>query len=193
MLNIVLFGPPGAGKGTQSAKLAERYGLVHLSTGDIFRQHIREKTPLGLEAKGYTDKGDLVPDELTIRLLESEVKRYPTARGFIFDGFPRTSAQAIALDACLAGMGSSISCMVALEAHDDELRRRIVRRAESSGRPDDAKPEVVQNRIAVYHRDTAPVADFYRAAGKYKGVDGIGEVEEIFKRLCTVIDQVKTV
>ncbi|MFN8776307.1 MAG: adenylate kinase [Flavobacteriales bacterium] len=193
MLNIVLFGPPGAGKGTQSAKLAERYGLVHLSTGDIFRQHIREKTPLGLEAKGYTDKGDLVPDELTIRLLESEVKRYPTARGFIFDGFPRTSAQAIALDACLAGMGSSISCMVALEAHDDELRRRIVRRAESSGRPDDARPEVVQNRIAVYHRDTAPVADFYRAAGKYKGVDGIGEVEEIFKRLCTVIDQVKTV
>jgi adenylate kinase len=190
MLNIVLFGPPGAGKGTQSEKLVSRYNLVHLSTGDIFRRNIKGETPLGVEAKSYMDKGELVPDAVTIRMLESEVRNHPDAKGFIFDGFPRTTAQAEALDALLASLGSSISCMLALEVDEAELRERLRKRAETSGRSDDADPAVIQNRIDVYNRETAPVAGYYRAMDKYRGVDGIGSVESIFDRLCAAIDAV---
>jgi len=192
MLNIVLFGPPGAGKGTQSEKLVSRYHLVHLSTGDIFRRNIKGETALGKEAKSYMDKGELVPDELTIRMLESEVQQHPGVNGFIFDGFPRTSAQATALDRFLEGMNAGISCMLALEVNEEELRDRLMKRAASSGRPDDADPKIIQNRIDVYNRETAPVAEYYKGAGKYRGIHGIGSIDEIFNRLCEAIDSVIT-
>ena len=188
MLNIVLFGPPGAGKGTQSANLIERYDLVHLSTGDIFRYNMKNDTELGQLAKSYIDKGELVPDNVTIQMLESEVNKHPEAKGFIFDGFPRTTAQAEALDAYLTGRDTGITWMLALEVEEEELRQRLLKRAETSGRADDADPEVIQNRIDVYNRETAPVADYYRSQDKYMGIDGIGTIEEITERLCMVID-----
>lgn len=188
MLNIVLFGPPGAGKGTQSANLIERYDLVHLSTGDIFRYNMKNDTELGQLAKSYIDKGELVPDNVTIQMLESEVNKHPEAKGFIFDGFPRTTAQAEALDAFLTGRDTGITWMLALEVEEEELRQRLLKRAETSGRADDADPEVIQNRIDVYNRETAPVADYYRSQDKYMGIDGIGTIDEITERLCMVID-----
>ncbi|MFY8019625.1 MAG: adenylate kinase [Bacteroidia bacterium] len=188
MLNLVLFGPPGAGKGTQSAKLIERYSLVHLSTGDIFRANIKGETELGLLAKSFMDKGQLVPDEVTINMLSAEVKKNPDAKGFIFDGFPRTSAQASALDDLLKSMNSSISLMLALEVEEAELKRRLLIRGKDSGRADDQDPAVIQKRIDVYNAETFPVRDYYQAQNKYKGVDGIGEIETIFNQLCTEID-----
>ena len=188
MLNIVLFGPPGAGKGTQSERLIEKYGLVHLSTGDIFRANIKGETELGLLAKSYMDKGNLVPDEVTINMLKSEVMKHADPKGFIFDGFPRTTAQAEALDAFLQSINTSISMMVGLEVAEEELRERLKKRAEISGRPDDANPDVIQNRINVYKNETAPVKDFYEAQGKYKAVNGIGSIDEITQRLFTAIE-----
>ncbi len=188
MLNIVLFGPPGAGKGTQSENLIMRYGLVHLSTGDIFRKNIEDKTELGVLAKSFMDKGELVPDNVTIAMLQSKASETPDAKGFIFDGFPRTSAQAEALDAFLAQSGESITCMLALEVEEEELKIRLLNRAKTSQRPDDAKPEIIQHRIDVYNRQTAPVADYYRAQGKYYGIDGVGTIEAICGRLFQAID-----
>jgi len=189
MLNIVLFGPPGAGKGTQSEFLIEKYGLVHLSTGDIFRANIKGNTELGQLAKSYMDKGELVPDAVTIRMLESEVNKHPEAAGFIFDGFPRTGPQAEALDAFLASRGTAITRMVALEVEEEELRKRLLGRAEVSGRPDDADPAVIQNRIDVYNRETAPVAGYYQSQGKYSGINGIGSINEISNRIFNAIGQ----
>lgn len=188
MLNIVLFGPPGAGKGTQSERLIEKYGLVHLSTGDIFRANIKGETELGLLAKSYMDQGHLVPDEVTINMLKSEVAKQANAKGFIFDGFPRTNAQAEALDAFLASMNTSISMMLALEVEENELRERLKKRAEISGRPDDANPDVIQNRINVYKNETAPVKDFYQSQGKYKAINGIGSIDDISHRLYQAIE-----
>ncbi len=188
MRNVVLFGPPGAGKGTQSEILLQRYGLIHLSTGDIFRANIKGQTELGQQAKAFMDKGELVPDSLTISMLESEVAKHPQANGFIFDGFPRTSAQADALDAFLQGKGNAITCMLALEVNEDELIKRLLNRASTSGRADDADESIVRNRIAVYNRETAPVADYYRSQNKYRGVQGVGSVEEITTRLCAELD-----
>lgn len=189
MLNIVLFGPPGAGKGTQSENLIDRYQLVHLSTGDIFRANIKGETELGKLAKSYMDKGELVPDAVTIQMLESEVEKHPEAKGFIFDGFPRTKAQAKALDDFLETRSTSINLMLALEVPEEELKKRLKHRAETSGRADDADPEIIQNRINVYQRETAPVAEYYRAQGKYKGVKGIGSIEDISERLFAAINQ----
>jgi adenylate kinase len=189
MINLVLFGPPGAGKGTQAELLVEKYKLVHLSTGDIFRRNIKEQTELGRLAKQYMDAGNLVPDEVTIRMLESEVNAHPEAQGFIFDGFPRTQAQAGALDTFLAGKGMSITKMLALTVNDEELRTRLLKRAETSGRADDADPAVIANRIEVYKRETAPVAAYYRAQGKYSETDGIGSIEQISERLYAAIDK----
>jgi adenylate kinase len=189
MLNIVLFGPPGAGKGTQSERLIEKYGLVHLSTGDIFRANIKGETELGLLAKSYMDKGQLVPDEVTINMLRSEVIKHQDPKGFIFDGFPRTNNQAVALDSFLTASGTSISVMLALEVEENELKERLKKRAEVSGRADDADPEVIANRIKVYNAETAPVKDFYLNQGKFISIDGIGSIDEITNRLFSAIDQ----
>ena len=188
MLNVVLFGPPGAGKGTQSEILLQRYELVHLSTGDIFRANIKGQTALGQQAKAFMDKGELVPDSVTISMLESEVVKHPGAKGFIFDGFPRTSAQAAALDSFLAGKSSAITCMLALEVDEEELIKRLLNRATTSGRADDADETIVRNRIAVYNRETSPVANYYRDQQKYRGIVGVGSVEEITQRLCSALD-----
>lgn len=187
MLNIVLFGPPGAGKGTQSENLIKKYGLVHLSTGDIFRANIKGGTELGTLAKSYIDKGQLVPDEVTIKMLESEVNKHPNAQGFIFDGFPRTSAQAEALDAFLNSKGHSITAMLSLEVPEAELKARLIKRGETSGRPDDKDPNVIQNRINVYNAETAPVKDYYQHQNKCHEIHGIGTIEEIFNRLADAI------
>lgn len=190
MVNIVLFGPPGAGKGTQSEKLIAKYHLIHLSTGDIFRANIKGTTELGLLAKSFMDKGQLVPDEVTIRMLENEVNKYPDAKGFIFDGFPRTIAQAEALDHFLAKRGQTLSSVLSLEVEEGELRQRLSERAKSSGRPDDANPEVIQKRIDVYKNETLPLKDHFSTQGKYRGINGIGEIEKIFNSLCAKIDEV---
>ncbi len=190
MLNIVLFGPPGAGKGTQSEKLIARYQLAHLSTGDIFRSNIKGETELGKLAKSYMDKGELVPDKVTIAMLESEVEKRPDAKGFIFDGFPRTTAQAEALDQFLQSRGTEITMMLALEVPEEELKKRLKHRAETSGRTDDADPDVINKRIAVYERETAPVAEHYRKQSKYRGVYGLGSIDEISERLFLAIEEV---
>lgn len=189
MLNIVLFGPPGAGKGTQSERLIEKYGLVHLSTGDIFRANMKGETELGLLAKSYIDKGQLVPDEVTINMLRSEVLKHEDPKGFIFDGFPRTNNQASALDSFLTETGTEISVMLALEVEESELKVRLKKRAEVSGRADDANPEVIANRIHVYNAETAPVKDFYQEQGKFVSIDGIGSIDEITHRLFEAIDK----
>ena len=190
MLNIVLFGPPGAGKGTQSERLIEKFGLVHLSTGDIFRANIKGETELGLLAKSYMDKGQLVPDEVTINMLRSEVEKHNSPKGFIFDGFPRTNAQAKALDDLLVGMGTAITVMLALEVEEEELKERLKKRAEVSGRADDADPAVIANRIRVYNLETSPVKEYYRTQNKFIGIDGIGSIDEITDRLFQAIGTV---
>jgi adenylate kinase len=187
MLNIVLFGPPGAGKGTQSIKLVEKFNLVHLSTGDVFRYNIKNETPLGQLAKSYMDKGNLVPDEVTINMLKAEVEKQPDAKGFIFDGFPRTTAQAEALDAFLAEKGTSVSMMLALQVDEDELVKRLLLRGKDSGRADDTDESIIRNRIKVYNEQTAVAADFYNAQGKYHPIVGVGTIEEIFERLTSAI------
>jgi adenylate kinase len=191
MLNIVLFGPPGAGKGTQSERLIQKYGLVHLSTGDIFRANIKGETELGKLAKSYMDQGALVPDEVTINMLRSEVLKHPEANGFIFDGFPRTNAQAVALDAFLSELNTTISIMLALEVEEAELRTRLLLRGQNSGRPDDVNPEIIQKRIDVYNNETKPVKDFYQGQNKFVSINGIGEIDEISTRLYQAIDALK--
>jgi adenylate kinase len=192
MLNIILFGPPGAGKGTQSENLVQEYELVHLSTGDIFRSNIKGGTELGNLAKSYMDKGELVPDNVTIGMLRAEVNKSQNANGFIFDGFPRTVAQAEALDEFLESKDEEITVMLALEVEEEELKTRLMQRAKTSGRPDDANPEVIQKRINVYQKETAPVAEHYRKPGKFKGVNGVGSIDEIAERLFTAIEESKS-
>ena len=191
MLNIVLFGPPGAGKGTQSERLIEQYGLVHLSTGDIFRFHLKNETELGKLAKTFMDQGHLVPDEVTINMLKGEVLKQKEPKGFIFDGFPRTTPQASALDTLLAELGTEITVMLGLEVEEEELKVRLKQRALSSGRADDADPEIIANRIAVYNRETAPVKNYYEAQDKYVAIDGIGSIDSITSRLFSAIDSRK--
>jgi len=191
MFNIILFGPPGSGKGTQSEKLIERYGLKHLSTGDLLRAEIANKTPLGLEAKSLIDKGQLVPDEVVIGMIDSAIEANAGVNGFLFDGFPRTVAQAEALDKLLSFKKSVIGVMIALQVPEEELIARMLNRAKTSGRSDDADENVLRNRQAVYRRDTLPVADHYRKADKVEEVNGLGTVEEIFERLTQVIDKKK--
>jgi len=188
MLNLVLFGPPGSGKGTQSAKLIEKYHLVHLSTGDILRGELAAKSTLGLEAKKYMDKGELVPDQVVIDMIGKKLDASKGSRGFIFDGFPRTTSQAEALDDLLNKRGMSITLMAALEVPHDELVKRLLNRGKESGRADDQNPEIIENRIRVYHKETSPVINYYEACGKFHPVEGVGAIDDIFNRLCTVID-----
>ncbi len=190
MINIVLFGKPGAGKGTQADFLKAQFNLIHLSTGDIFRFNIKNNTSLGQLAKNYMDKGDLVPDEVTIKMLQSEVDKHPQAAGFLFDGFPRTIAQAEALDAFLDTKNQKITATVALEANDDILVQRLLERGKTSGRPDDQDEEKIRNRYTEYNQKTAPLMDYYKAQNKFYAVDGIGSIQEVTQRLVAVFEAI---
>ena len=189
MTNIVLFGPPGAGKGTQANFLKVKYNLVHISTGDVFRYNIKNETALGMLAKSYMDKGELVPDKVTIDMLNAEVEKNADAHGFIFDGFPRTNAQAKALDELMDSKDSQINAMIALEVEDEILVKRILERGKTSGRPDDADENIIRNRITEYYNKTSILKDYYSDKGKYFGINGVGSIEEITLRLSNVIDK----
>ncbi len=188
MLNIVLFGPPGCGKGTQSEKIIEKYNLVHLSTGDILRAEISNQTKLGLEAKAFMDKGELVPDSVVIGMIATHIDKHKNSAGFIFDGFPRTKAQAEALDKMLAERKMNIKCMISLEVPKDELVKRLLNRGLTSGRADDQNPEIIENRIKEYNNKTAPVIEYYKAQNKHITVNGVGSIDDIFNNLCKAIE-----
>jgi adenylate kinase len=189
MLNLILFGPPGSGKGTQSEKLIVKYGLKHLSTGDLLRSEIAQQSQLGMEAKNFMDKGQLVPDEVVIGMIRSAIENNPTVKGFLFDGFPRTSAQAAALDQLMELKNTAIKMMLAMEVGEKELMSRLLKRGETSGRSDDTNEEVVKARIVEYHNKTAAVADYYNQFNKVVTIKGEGTVEDIFNALCNEIDQ----
>lgn len=188
MINLILFGPPGSGKGTQAKMLAEKYNLVHISTGDLFRFEIGNKTEMGLKAKAFMDKGNLVPDEVTIGMLENKVNANKEAAGFIFDGFPRTIPQCEALDAFLRSKDQELSALISLTVDDEELVKRLLLRGKDSGRPDDRNETVVRKRIAVYDEETMPVFTYYKAQGIANTIPGEGAIEEIFASLTNLMD-----
>jgi adenylate kinase len=189
MFNIILFGPPGSGKGTQSEKLIDKYGLVHLSTGDLLRKERKLKTPLGVEAQQFVDKGQLVPDEVVIGMISSALDENAEARGFLFDGFPRTVAQAEALDRLLELKKSGISLVLFLDVNEEELIKRLVNRGKTSGRTDDADENIQRKRQDVYKNETLPVAAYYAKSKKVVNVNGIGDIDDIFSRLSAQIDK----
>lgn len=190
MLNIILFGPPGSGKGTQAKKLAEQFNFLHISTGDLFRYEIGNNTPLGLEAMTYIRQGQLVPDEITIGMLRKKVEEEHDVAGIIFDGFPRNVLQSEALDELLAERDQRIGVLIALEVDDQEIVNRIIERAKTSGRSDDADEAIIRNRIEVYKAETTPVFDYYAADGRSHKVNGVGDIDEIFARLAELVDSV---
>jgi len=189
MKNIVLFGPPGAGKGTQAILIKEKYNLVHISTGDVFRFNIKNKTALGLLAKSYIDNGDLVPDQVTIDMLKAEVEKDTDANGFIFDGFPRTESQADALDIFLKEKGTGINGMIALEVAENILVERLLKRGEISGRSDDQDETKIRNRFNEYNTKTAVLKDYYSKQNKYYGINGVGSISSITEAICEVFDK----
>lgn len=193
MINLILFGPPGSGKGTQAAHLVDKYKLLHISTGDLFRYEMGNDTPLGKEAKRYIEKGELVPDSVTIGMLRNKVEANPDVPGYIFDGFPRTTAQATALDELLQEKGQSVSKLLMLEVTDEEIITRLLARGKTSGRADDQDESIISNRIAVYRSETSPVYDYYAKQNKAVKVNGIGSIEEIFGRLSAEIDAISAV
>lgn len=190
MINLILFGPPGSGKGTQAARLVEKYDLLHISTGDLFRYNLKNNTALGQEARSYMDKGELVPDAVTIKMLNAKVQENPDVKGFIFDGFPRNIAQCESLDELLKGNGEQVSKLLLLDVPDDELITRLLNRGKTSGRADDLDPEIIQNRLEVYKQTTYPVFDFYRKSGVAVKIWGVGSMDMIFHRLCLEIDSI---
>lgn len=192
-LNLVLFGPPGAGKGTQSERIIERYNLTHISTGELFRRHLGEGTKLGLEARRFMDNGKLVPDEIVIGMVEDEIKSTSGTNGFIFDGFPRTVPQAEALDQVLMLVRESISVMISLEVPEEELKERLKNRAKISGRVDDQDDYKIQTRINEYREKTLPVASYYDKQGKLVIVNGVGSIDRIFSNICKVLDPLNEV
>lgn len=183
MFNLIIFGPPGSGKGTQSVKLAEKYKLKHISTGDILRNEVKMQSELGKKAKAIMNKGELVPDELLIQILHSVIENNKMVKGFIFDGFPRTTVQAEALDQLMNKVNSKISCVVSLEVADDEVVKRLLKRAEIEGRKDD-NAETIQNRLNVYKTQTAPLLNYYEAQKKLHIVEGKGTIDDIFENIC---------
>ena len=187
MLNIVLFGPPGSGKGTQSEKIIDRYGLIHFSTGDMLRAELAAETELGLRAKSIMEKGELVPDEIIIGMIRNRIGGESDAGGFIFDGFPRTVAQAAALDALLEELGTKIDVMLGLEVERQELIDRLLKRGQEQGRADD-NLQTIENRIKVYEEQTSPVRGYYESRGKYRGVNGVGSIKDIFRGLTDIIE-----
>jgi len=189
MFNLVLFGPPGSGKGTQSEKLVLKYGLVHLSTGNLLRSEISQETPLGVEAKSFMDKGQLVPDEVVIGMIDSCLDSHPNAQGFLFDGFPRTVAQAEALDKLLQLKKTAIDLVLALDVTEEELVKRLLNRGKTSGRSDDLNEDVIRRRFNVYSNETSPVAEYYKEQDKFVALHGEGTVDEIFDSLATEIDR----
>ncbi len=189
MFNLILFGPPGSGKGTQSEKLVDKYGLVHLSTGNLLREEIANKTPLGTEAKNFMDKGQLVPDEVVIGMIDNSLDQHKDAMGFLFDGFPRTAAQAEALDKLLELKKTGIAIVLALEVTEEELVKRLLNRGKTSGRSDDTNEAVIRKRFTVYTNDTEPVAGHYKKEKKFQSIKGEGSVEDIFNAICTVVDK----
>jgi len=189
MFNLILFGPPGSGKGTQSEKLVEKYGLVHLSTGNLLREEIAGKTPLGMEAKNFMDKGQLVPDEVVIGMIDNSLDHHKEAIGFLFDGFPRTAAQAEALDKLLQLKGTAIALVLALEVSEEELVKRLLNRGKTSGRSDDTNEAVIRKRFAVYLQETEPVAGHYKKEKKFQSIKGEGSVDDIFNAICAAIDK----
>lgn len=189
MFNIILFGPPGSGKGTQSEKLIAAYGLVHLSTGDILRREIAQATELGLEAKKLMDNGQLVPDAVVVGMIKSALENNPQAKGFLFDGFPRTEAQSLSLDALLAEKKTEIGVVLALEVSNEELTKRLLNRGLTSGRSDDTNEAIIKNRIVEYQTKTTVVANYYSKFDKVVNIKGEGSVEEIFSALCSEIDK----
>ncbi|MBN8676168.1 MAG: adenylate kinase [Chitinophagales bacterium] len=189
MFNLILFGPPGSGKGTQSERLVEKYGLVHLSTGNLLREEISQKTPLGLEAKSFMDKGQLVPDEVVIGMVDSYFDKHKEAKGFLFDGFPRTVAQAVALDKLLELKKTEITSVLALEVGEEELVKRLLNRGKTSGRSDDTNEEVIRKRFFVYSNETTPVAEHYKKARKFHPIKGEGTVDDIFSAISDAINK----
>lgn len=189
MLNIVLFGPPGAGKGTQSEKIIEKYNLEHLSTGDLFRKHLGEGTELGKLAQSFMDDGNLVPDEVVIDMVRDKISKTIDPKGFIFDGFPRTVHQAQALDNMLSDFDTSVSGMISLDVPDEELKKRLLERGKTSGRADDQNEEKIDTRIRVYKAETLPVAKFYNAQSKLNSINGVGSIDEIFINIRRVVDE----
>ena len=191
MLNIVLFGPPGAGKGTQAEKLQEKYGILHLSTGEVIRGEISRGTELGKEAAKQMEGGKLASDELVLGIIEKYIEEHKDAPGVIFDGFPRTLPQAEAFDRMLTKIGTQVTVMLALDVPDDVVTERILTRGKTSGRADDQSIDTIKNRLEVYKAQTAVVADFYKKADKFRAVNGVGTIDEIFGRLCDAIDALK--
>ena len=188
MLNLILFGPPGSGKGTQAERLEEAYNLVHISTGELFRSEMEAGTELGIQANGYMSRGELVPDEVTIGMLRNKMMAHEDAEGFIFDGFPRTTPQAEALDQLLAGMGQQVDALIMLDVPEDEIVKRILLRGKDSNRPDDNDPEVIRNRFQVYQSKTAPIYSYYDSKQRAFKISGIGTIDDIFHHLCDTID-----
>lgn len=191
MLNLILFGPPGSGKGTQAAKLVEKYNLIHISTGDLFRREKKSKSPIWQEVQSFIDKGELAPDSITFRLLKAEMDKTPDAVGYILDGFPRNVNQAESLDVFFKEEeNTEVSLLIELIVEDKEVIKRITSRGKIEGRKDDQNPSIVQNRIDIYKSQTSPVADHYDKVNKTKRIDGLGTIEEIFDRICGVLDTV---
>jgi len=191
MLNIVLFGPPGAGKGTQSQKIIDKYNLIHISTGEVLRKAIEAQTPLGIEAQKFIDDGNYVTDEMALEIIKEELNNHKNSNGFIFDGFPRTTFQAEQFSAILSKHDGDVNVMISLEVEENVLVKRLINRAKESGRPDDRKEEIIRKRIEIYNQRTASVEDYYKSFGKFESVNGIGEIDVIFDKICATIEKYK--
>ncbi|OFX85723.1 MAG: adenylate kinase [Bacteroidetes bacterium GWF2_33_16] len=190
MLNIILFGPPGAGKGTQSQKLIEKYGLVHISTGEILRINIAEKTPLGIEAQKYIDHGNYVSDAIALEIVMNEINKNIPCNGFVFDGFPRTTPQADEFTRILGKYNSEITVLISLEVDEETLVKRLSNRSEKSNRPDDTCDQIIKKRLTIYENNTKIVKNYYKKLNKYQSINGLGDIDKIFSDICKVIDNI---